>query len=124
MCSCFFFLLIFSHLIGLRCHQAIQFQRCIELILERDNRVTVEQQPLALVAVRHIRQLERRNIQLLGKDLPVAGSLPNLPPRHDMTHSLWSDLRPRTSAVIPPLSVRPQTAVSYTHLDVYKRQDC
>ena len=48
------FLLIFSHLIGLRCHQAVQFQRSIKLILERDNRIAVEQQPLALVAVRHI----------------------------------------------------------------------
>ena len=75
MCSCFFFLLIFSHLIGLGGHQAIQFQRSIELILERDNRIAVEQQPLALVAVRHIRQLERRDIQLLCKDLPVAGCL-------------------------------------------------
>ena len=75
MCSCFFFLLIFSHLIGLRCHQAVQFQRSIKLILERDNRIAVEQQPLALVAVRNIGKLERRDIQLLGKDLPIAGCL-------------------------------------------------
>ena len=40
------------------------------------NRIAVEQQPLALVAVRHIRQLERRDIQLLCKDLPVAGWTP------------------------------------------------
>ena len=75
MCSCFFLLLVFSHLIGLGGHQAIQFQRSIELILKWDNRVAVEQQSLALVAIRHIRQLERRNIQLLGKDLSVAGCL-------------------------------------------------
>ena len=69
------FLLVFSHLIGLGGHQAVQFQRSVELILERDNRIAVEQQPLTLVAVRYIRQLERRNIQLLCKDLPVAGCL-------------------------------------------------
>ena len=70
-----FFLLVFSHLIGLGGHQAIQFQRSIKLILERDNRIAVEQQPFALVAVRNIGQLERRDIQLLCKDLPVARCL-------------------------------------------------
>ena len=45
------------------------------MVNEGQDRVAVEQQPLALTGVSHIGELMRRNIELLCKNLPVASSL-------------------------------------------------
>ena len=45
------------------------------MVNEGQDRVAVEQQPLALAGVGHIRKLMRRNVELLCENLPVASGL-------------------------------------------------
>lgn len=45
------------------------------MVHEGDNHIPIKQKPLTGVAVRHIRKLVRRDIELFGKDLPVAARL-------------------------------------------------
>ena len=56
-------------------HDAVQFGVLREVVNEGQDRVAVEQQPLALAGVGHIRKLMRRNVELLCENLPVASGL-------------------------------------------------
>lgn len=56
-------------------HDTVQLGVLREVVNEGQDRVAVEQQPLALAGVGHIRKLMRRNVELLRQNLPVASGL-------------------------------------------------
>ena len=63
------------HLLRFGGHDAVQLGILREVVNEGQDRVAVEQQPLALTGVGHIGELMRRNVELLCENLPVASGL-------------------------------------------------
>ena len=69
-----FLLSFLRQVLGLGCHDPIEFRILREVIHEGENDAAIEQQALALTGMGHIGQLMRRDTQLFGKNLPVAAS--------------------------------------------------
>ena len=70
-----FLLSFLRQVLGLGCHDPIEFRILREVIHEGENDAAIEQQALALTGMGHIGQLMRRDTQLFGKNLPVAACL-------------------------------------------------
>jgi len=70
------FLLLFRFFVQRFCrHDAVKLRIAGEAVHEGQDDVAIKKQPFAFTAVGDIRELVRRDIELLGEYLPVAAAL-------------------------------------------------